>query len=70
MSDKIYDILKYVSMIVLPAIATLYAALAATWGWPYIDEIVATVTAVDTFLGTILQISNYKYKKGKGDKNE
>lgn len=65
MSNKVYDILKYVAMIVLPAIATLYAALAAAWGWGNAEQIVATITAIDTFLGTLLQISSSKYKKGE-----
>lgn len=66
MSNKVYDILKYVAMIVLPAIATLYAALAAAWGWGNAEQIVATITAIDTFLGALLQISSNKYSK-KGE---
>lgn len=60
--NKVYDILKWVALIVLPAIATLYGALAPTWGWPFAEEIVYTITAVDTFLGTLLGISNLSYK--------
>ena len=60
--NKIYDILKWVALIVLPAVATLYGALAPTWGWPFAEEIVYTITAVDTFLGTLLGISNLSYK--------
>ena len=52
--DKLYDILKWVVIIVLPAIATLYAALSAVWVWPYSEDIVTTITAVDTFLGAVL----------------
>lgn len=66
MSNKVYDVLKYVAMIVLPAIATLYAALAAAWGWGNAEQIVATITAIDTFLGALLQISSNKYSK-KGE---
>ena len=65
--DKLYDILKWVVIIVLPAIATLYAALSAVWGWPYSEEIVTTVTAVDTFLGAVLCISAATYNKGGND---
>lgn len=64
MSNKIYNILKYVSMIVLPAIATLYVTVSTLWGWNYTEQIVGTLTAVDLFLGTTLQISNIKYLKG------
>ena len=60
--NKVYDILKWVALIVLPAVATLYVALAPTWGWPFAEEIVYTITAVDTFLGTLLGISNLSYK--------
>ena len=61
--DKLYDILKWVVIIVLPAIATLYAALSAVWAWPYSEEIVTTITAVDTFLGAVLCISTATYNK-------
>jgi hypothetical protein len=58
-----YDILKWIAMVVLPAIATLYLALAGIWGFPYGDEIVGTITAINTFLGALLGISSAKYHK-------
>ena len=61
--NKLYDILKWVVIIVLPAIATLYAALSAVWSWLYSDEVVITITAVDTFLGAVLCISTATYNK-------
>ena len=63
MSNKVYDVLKWFAMIVLPAIAALYSALAGIWGFPYGEQIVGTLVAVDTFLGAVLQISNANYKK-------
>ena len=63
MSNKMYDVLKYIAMVVLPAIATLYFALAGIWGFPYGEEIVGTITAIDTFLGVLLGISSAKYNK-------
>ncbi len=66
MSNKTYDILKYTAQIVLPAIGTLYFALAKIWGLPYGTEIVGTISAVDAFLGTCLKISSNGYY-GKGD---
>lgn len=63
MNDKIYNILKYVAMIALPAVGTLYFALAGIWGFPYGEEIVGTITAVDTFLGVLLGISTATYNK-------
>lgn len=63
MSNKVYDILKYIAQIVLPAIGTLYFALAGIWGFPYGEQIVGTITAVDTFLGVLLGISTINYNK-------
>ena len=63
MSNKVYDVLKYIAQIVLPAIGTLYFALAGIWGFPYGEEIVGTITAVDTFLGIVLGISSANYNK-------
>lgn len=67
MSNKVYDILKYVAQIILPACATLYFALAGIWNLPYGEEVVGTITAVDTFLGVILGISSINYNLKQGD---
>ena len=61
MTDKTYDTLKWIAQLLLPAIGTLYFALASIWGLPYGEQIVGTITAVDAFLGAILQISVAKY---------
>ena len=63
MSNKVYDILKWVALVVLPATATLYFALSGIWGFPYGEQIVGTITAIDTFLGALLGISAYNYNK-------
>lgn len=63
MSNKTYDILKWIAQILLPAIGTLYFALAGIWGLPYGEQIVGTITAVDTFLGVCLGVSTAMYKK-------
>ena len=63
MSNKVYDVLKWIAMVVLPAIGTLYFALAGIWGLPYGEQVVGTITAVDTFLGVVLGLSNAQYKK-------
>jgi len=63
LSNKVYDVLKYIAQIVLPALATLYFALAKIWGFPYGAEIVGTISAVDAFLGALLQISTNSYNK-------
>lgn len=63
MNNKVYDVLKWIAQIVLPALGALYFALAQIWGLPYGEEIVGTITAIDCFLGAILGISNIQYKK-------
>lgn len=63
MSNKVYDILKYVAQIALPALGTLYFALSSIWGLPYGEQVVGTITAFDTCLGTMLMISNAQYNK-------
>lgn len=65
MSNKVYDILKYVAQIVIPAVATLYFAMSQIWGLPYGEQIVGTLAAVDAFLGALLGISTAIYNKGK-----
>lgn len=67
MPNKVYDILKWIAQILLPALGTLYFALAGIWGLPYAEQIVGTVTAVDTFLGIILGISSANYKRGENN---
>lgn len=64
MNSKVYDILKWIALILLPALGTLYFALAGIWGFPYAEQIVGTITAIDTFLGVLLGISTSSYKKG------
>ena len=63
MSNKVYDILKYIAQIVLPALGALYFALSTIWGFPYGEQIVGTITAIDAFLGALLGISTVQYKK-------
>ncbi len=70
MNNKVYDILKWVAQLLLPAIGTLYFALASIWGFPYGEEIVGTITAVDAFLGVILGISTVTYNKSNGSKKK
>lgn len=63
MSNKTYNILKWVVMIVLPGLAALYTGLAETWGLPFAVQIPATISLVDAFLGTTLMISTNRYNK-------
>lgn len=71
MSNKLYDILKWTAQILLPAIGTLYFALAGIWDLPYAEAIVGTITAIDTFLGCLLGISStIYYDKEKSNAGE
>jgi hypothetical protein len=63
LNDKIYDVLKWIALYLLPAIGTLYFALSGIWNFPFGEEVVGTITAVDTFLGVLLGISTANYNK-------
>lgn len=63
LNDKVYDVLKWIALYLLPAIGTLYFALAGIWNFPFGEEVVGTITAVDTFLGVLLGISTANYNK-------
>lgn len=63
LNNKLYDVLKWIAQIVIPAIAALYFGLANIWGLPYGEEIVGTLTVLDAFLGALLGISTVQYKK-------
>lgn len=64
-SNKVYDILKWFALVFLPALGVLYGALAKIWQFPFPSEIVYTITALDTFLGAVLGISNINYTNRK-----
>lgn len=65
MNNKVYDVLKWVALIAMPALAILYGRLAEIWGLPFAEQIPETITAVDLFLGVVLGISNATYKKNE-----
>lgn len=62
-SNKVYDVLKWIAQYLLPAIGTLYFALAGIWNLPYGEQVVGTITATDTFLGVVLGIASNTYNK-------
>lgn len=67
LNDKLYNVLKWLCLIVLPAIGTLYYALAGIWGFPFGEQVVGTITAICTFLGAIIGISTINYNKEAKD---
>ena len=66
MPNNLYDVLKWIAQILLPAVGTLYFALAQIWGLPYAEQVVGTITAIDAFLGALLGISTHFYNKEDG----
>lgn len=66
MNNKVYDVLKWIALVVLPALTALWLTLANIWGWPYAEAIGATMAAITTFLGAILGISSISYAKANG----
>ena len=66
LNDGLYDILKWITMIVIPALATAYVGLASVWGWPYADEVAKTSAVICTLLGALLGISTAQYNKDEG----
>jgi len=67
LSNKTYDIMKWIVTIVLPALSALYWGLSGIWNWPYAEQVVGTIAVVTTFLGALLGISTAQYKKGDGN---
>lgn len=65
LSNNQYDLLKWIAQILLPALGTLYFAIANIWGLPNAEQVVGTITAIDTFLGVLLGISSDSYYKDK-----
>lgn len=65
LSNKAYDVMKFIAQILLPAIGTLYFALARIWDLPLAEQVVGTITAIDAFLGALLGISTLQYNKEK-----
>lgn len=68
LSNKAYEILKWVTLIALPAIGTLYFALSNIWGFPMGEQIVGTINIICTFIGTLIGISTVNYNKDLKEK--
>ena len=63
LNNRVHDVLRLIALYLLPALGTLYFALAGIWNFPFGEEVVGTITAVDTFLGVLLGISSANYNK-------
>lgn len=70
LNEKVYDILKWITMILIPALTTAYVGFSGIWGWPYATEIAETSVVICTLLGAILGISSAQYyKDGEEEQN-
>ena len=63
MSNKMYDLLKKLAMIILPGLGALYFTIAGIWGLPFAEQVLGTIAAISTFLGVVLDASTRKYNK-------
>ena len=68
LNDRVYLILKWVCLVCLPALATLWFTLGKIWGFPYLAEVEGTIVAIDTFLGALIGVSTLSYNKKIGAK--
>lgn len=68
--DKVYDVLKWITLVVIPALATAYVGLAAVWGWPYADEIAKTAAVICALLGALLGVSTAEYRKHEQEEDD
>lgn len=66
MNNRVYDVLKWLALIALPALAVLYNVLAGVWGWPYAQEVSTTINAVIAFIGTLIGVSTAAFNKSDG----
>ena len=67
LNGKVYDVLKWVAIIALPAVAVLISTLGQVWGWPDADKITLTINAVALFLGALIGVSTVQYNKKIGE---
>lgn len=70
MSDKKYNILKWLATVIIPAFITMLIAIFTAWDIPYIEPITATLTAINVFIGAVVQKSSKSYQKSQVNENE
>ncbi len=62
-TNKMYDVIKWLALIVLPALGTLYVAMANIWGFPYASEVLPSIMGIAVFLGVVIEFVNYQWQK-------
>lgn len=70
LNDKIYNVLKWMTIICIPALTVAYVGLAAVWAWPYADKVAKTSAVICTLLGSLLGISTIQYNKENPETEE
>ena len=68
--DKVYDVLKWVAIILCPALATFYGVVAPLWGWPAPESVQTTINAVGLFIGALIGVSALTATKEEDDDRE
>lgn len=68
--NGVYDVLKWLCIVFLPAFSTLYWSFASIWAWPYAEQILGSIAAVETFIGALIGISHVNYYKDNGNTDE
>ena len=70
LNDSVYNVLKWIALVVLPAMSVLYATLAGIWGLPYATQIPLTIDAIDVFIGALIGVSHLTIKKEESDEEK
>lgn len=68
LTNKVYDILKWVALVALDAVGYFYQEIAEVWSLPFGNEVLKTCVALSIFLGTLIGVSSAKYNKGNEGK--
>lgn len=69
-TNKVYDVVKWIVVIALPAIAAAYSALGGVWNFPYAEQVVTTINILATFLGALICVSTVNYNKDEKKKEK
>ena len=70
LNDKVYDVLKWIALVVLPALSVFYATIAGIWNLPYATQIPLTIDAIDVFIGALIGVSHLTIKKEESDEEK
>lgn len=63
--NRVYDVLKWVSILCLPGLAVFWGVIGKAWGFPYVEQVVTTLNALGVLIGTLIGVSTLEYNKTK-----